>query len=72
MFFRQHGGPFYPVLTGRKDSSQSFHEEANNQIPRPDDSINQTLLLFGLRGFSERETVSLLGKMNILAESTSC
>ncbi|XP_028799600.1 putative Peroxidase 48 [Neltuma alba] len=59
------GGPFYPVLTGRKDSFQSFYEEANNQIPRPDDNINQTLRLFALRGFDERETVSLLGAHNI-------
>ncbi|KAK4285681.1 hypothetical protein QN277_002349 [Acacia crassicarpa] len=59
------GGPFYPVLTGRKDSFQSFYEEANNQIPRPDDDVNQTLGRFALRGFNERETVSLLGAHNI-------
>ncbi|KAF7824365.1 putative Peroxidase 48 [Senna tora] len=59
------GGPFYPVLTGRKDSHQSFYEEANEQIPRPDDNITRTLNLFALRGFNERETVSLLGAHNI-------
>ncbi|XLR35350.1 hypothetical protein S83_063250 [Arachis hypogaea] len=59
------GGPFYPVLTGRRDSNQSFYDEANDQIPRPDDNVNRTLRLFSLRGFNERETVSLLGGHNI-------
>ncbi|KAJ1390987.1 Secretory peroxidase [Sesbania bispinosa] len=59
------GGPFYPVLTGRRDSQQSFFKEATDQIPRPDDNIRRTLHLFNLRGFNERETVSLLGAHNI-------
>ncbi|KAI4323219.1 hypothetical protein L6164_022843 [Bauhinia variegata] len=59
------GGPYYPVLTGRKDSYQSFYEEALNEIPRPDDNITRTLHLFAFRGFNERETVSLLGGHNI-------
>ncbi|RHN75036.1 putative peroxidase [Medicago truncatula] len=59
------GGPFYPVLTGRRDSLQSFFQEATDQIPRPDDSITRTLHLFNLRGFNERETVGLLGGHNI-------
>ncbi|XP_061358409.1 putative Peroxidase 48 [Gastrolobium bilobum] len=59
------GGPFYPVLTGRRDNHQSFFEEATDQIPRPDDSLTRTLHLFSLRGFNERETVSLLGGHNI-------
>ncbi|KAJ7948950.1 Peroxidase [Quillaja saponaria] len=59
------GGPYYPVLTGRKDSPQSFYEEALAEIPRPDDNITRTLHLFSLRGFNERETVSLLGGHNI-------
>ncbi|KAK7243845.1 hypothetical protein RIF29_38657 [Crotalaria pallida] len=59
------GGPFYPVLTGRRDSHQSFFEEATNQIPRPDSNVTHTLHLFSLRGFNERETVSLLGGHNI-------
>ncbi|CAL5187128.1 unnamed protein product [Lathyrus oleraceus] len=59
------GGPFYPVLTGRRDSHQSFFEDATDQIPKPDDNITRTLHLFNLRGFSARETVSLLGGHNI-------
>ncbi|KAF3438247.1 hypothetical protein FNV43_RR21008 [Rhamnella rubrinervis] len=59
------GGPFYPIFTGRRDSIQSYHDEALAEIPRPDDNITQTLHLFSLRGFNERETVSLLGGHNI-------
>ncbi|XP_004488796.1 putative Peroxidase 48 [Cicer arietinum] len=59
------GGPFYPVLTGRRDSHQSFFVDATDQIPRPDDNITRTLHLFNLRGFNTRETVSLLGGHNI-------
>lgn len=61
----QAGGPFYPVLTGRRDSHQSFFEEATDQIPRPDDNVTRTLNLFNLRGFNARETVSLLGTHSI-------
>ncbi|KAG6683326.1 hypothetical protein I3842_12G006900 [Carya illinoinensis] len=59
------GGPFYPVLTGRRDSTSSFYQEALAGIPRPDDDITQTLHLFSRRGFDERETVSLLGGHSI-------
>ncbi|KAK9937469.1 hypothetical protein M0R45_014256 [Rubus argutus] len=59
------GGPFYPVLTGRRDSTQSYFDEALAEIPKPDDNITQTLHLFSLRGFSDRETVALLGAHNI-------
>lgn len=60
----QAGGPFYPVFTGRKDSSQSYFYEAMAEIPKPSDNINQTLHLFGLRGFDEKETVTLLGSLH--------
>lgn len=58
----QAGGPFYPVFTGRRDSNQSYFQEAMDGIPKPDDNITQTLHLFTLRGFNEKDTVSLLGK----------
>ncbi|KAM1212761.1 hypothetical protein ACFX2G_004342 [Malus domestica] len=58
-------GPFYPVFTGRRDSTRSYPDEAMAEIPKPDDNITQTLRLFSLRGFSDRETVSLLGGHNI-------
>ncbi|XP_030474907.1 putative Peroxidase 48 [Syzygium oleosum] len=59
------GGPFYPLFTGRRDSIQSYFAEATAEIPKPDDNVFRTLHLFGLRGFDERETVSLLGGHNI-------
>ncbi|KAL5543736.1 hypothetical protein UlMin_007520 [Ulmus minor] len=59
------GGPFFPVYTGRKDSRQSFFREALTDIPRPDGDINDTLQKFSLKGFSVRDTVSLLGAHNI-------
>lgn len=55
------GGPFYPLSTGRRDSTDSYYSEAMAEIPKPDDDIRRTLHLFGTRGFSERETVSFFG-----------
>ncbi|XP_031249451.1 putative Peroxidase 48 [Pistacia vera] len=59
------GGPYYPVFTGRRDSSESYFQEAMDEIPKPDGNLSRTLHLFSLRGFNERETVSLLGAHNI-------
>ncbi|PQQ12959.1 putative Peroxidase 48 [Prunus yedoensis var. nudiflora] len=59
------GGPFYPLFTGRRDSARSYYDEATAEIPKPDDNITQTLHLYSLRGFTDRETVSLLGGHNI-------
>ncbi|KAG1346970.1 Peroxidase [Cocos nucifera] len=63
--FGKAGGPFYPVLTGRRDSERSFFDEAQLQIPAPDDNYTKTLVNFASRGFTERETVSLLGAHSI-------
>ena len=60
-FESQVGGPFYPVFTGRRDSIQSYYNEAIAEIPKPDGNITETLHLFSLKGFDEKETVSLLG-----------
>lgn len=51
------------MLTGRRDSTSSYYQEALSGIPRPDDDITQILHLFSERGFDERETVSLLGTL---------
>ncbi|KAK4771249.1 hypothetical protein SAY87_031781 [Trapa incisa] len=59
------GGPFYPLFTGRRDSVESYFAEAMAEIPRPDDNIRQILRLFHHRGFTERDTVSLLGAHSI-------
>ncbi|GFP92754.1 putative peroxidase 48 [Phtheirospermum japonicum] len=59
------GGPYYPVSTGRKDSTRSYPSEALAEIPTPDSNISQTLHLFAQRGFNQRETTALLGAHNI-------
>lgn len=64
MYESQAGGPFYPVFTGRRDSIRSYHEEVLDGIPNPDDNITRILHLFALKGFDERETVSLLGTIS--------
>ncbi|KAK6914891.1 hem peroxidase [Dillenia turbinata] len=59
------GGPFYPLYTGRKDSTLAYKEVATNELPSPHDDLPKTLALFASRGFNERETVSLLGAHSI-------
>lgn len=61
---RKAGGPYYPVFTGRKDSTRSHYAEAMRDIPGPFDDVNSFLHLFSVRGFSMREIVSLLGTTN--------
>ncbi|KAF7023200.1 hypothetical protein CFC21_035769 [Triticum aestivum] len=57
------GGPTYPVLTGRRDSAGSFYDDVN--IPAPNATYAMTLSAFARRGFTERETVALLGAHSI-------
>jgi peroxidase len=63
------GGPTYPVLTGRRDSAQSFYHDvvAGGGIPPPNATYAMTLAAFARRGrqFTERETVALLGAHSI-------
>lgn len=55
------GGPSFPVLTGRRDSARAFHDEADTHFPGPNATYATTLDEFARRGFTERETVALLG-----------
>lgn len=57
----QAGGPFYPLQTGRRDSTMSFPEVATYDLPTPFDDLPKTVAAFALRGFNEQETVTLLG-----------
>ncbi|XP_062208560.1 putative Peroxidase 48 [Phragmites australis] len=59
------GGPSYPVLTGRCDSSESFYDEVGAHFPAPNATYAMTLDAFARRGFTERETVALLGAHSI-------
>ncbi|KAF8677930.1 hypothetical protein HU200_046285 [Digitaria exilis] len=59
------GGPTYPVLTGRRDSAQSLYTDVAENIPAPNATYAMTLDAFARRGFTERETVALLGAHSI-------
>ncbi|KAL7180186.1 hypothetical protein ACSBR1_043415 [Camellia fascicularis] len=59
------GGPFYPLQTGRRDSTLSFSEVATYELPNPQNDLPQIVASFASRGFNERETVSLLGAHSI-------
>ncbi|KAI3770708.1 hypothetical protein L6452_01849 [Arctium lappa] len=54
------GGPFYPVLTGRKDSNRAF-PDISYELPSPMDDLPTNIARFATRGFTARETVGLLG-----------
>ncbi|GLU22208.1 hypothetical protein SLE2022_383000 [Rubroshorea leprosula] len=55
------GGPFYPLKTGRRDSTVAYSDMATYELPSPHADVSETLASFASRGFDERETVSLLG-----------
>ncbi|KAL6615925.1 hypothetical protein ACP70R_038195 [Stipagrostis hirtigluma subsp. patula] len=59
------GGPSYPVLTGRRDSAVGFFDEVAPHFPGPNATYAMTLDAFARRGFTERETVALLGAHSI-------
>ncbi|XP_021298606.1 putative Peroxidase 48 [Herrania umbratica] len=59
------GGPFYPLNTGRRDSTAAFSDSATNELPSPHADLSETLASFSSRGFDERETVALLGAHSI-------
>ncbi|KAF9678639.1 hypothetical protein SADUNF_Sadunf07G0055400 [Salix dunnii] len=40
------GGPYYPIFTSKRDSTQSYFDEAMDEIPKPNNNITQTLFLF--------------------------
>ncbi|XP_030525540.1 putative Peroxidase 48 [Rhodamnia argentea] len=59
------GGPFYPLSTGRRDSTRSYADLATYQLPSPYGDLSDTLASFGSKGFGEREIVNLLGAHSI-------
>ncbi|GJV25120.1 putative peroxidase 48 [Tanacetum coccineum] len=54
------GGPFYPLHTGRKDGVHSYANDSFD-LPSPLDTHHTNIYRFGLRNFTEKETVTLLG-----------
>ncbi|KAJ8452049.1 hypothetical protein Cgig2_016630 [Carnegiea gigantea] len=63
-----NGGPFYPLLTGRRDSTLSFPEVAEYELPSPQDDLETILAAFASRGFDKREAVALLGNFSSFFE----
>lgn len=55
------GSPFYPLYTGRRDSTIAYPEIATFELPSHHDDLSTTIELFASRGFDERETVTLFG-----------
>lgn len=58
--YMQAGGPFYDVLTGRKDGKRSKIEDTF-KLPPPTMNSSDLIQLFRQRGFSAQELVALSG-----------
>ncbi|KAL5720501.1 peroxidase [Ranunculus cassubicifolius] len=59
------GAPFYPLPTGRRDSTSAYADTALNEIPNPNGDLSTILQQFAVRGFGARDTVALLGAHNV-------
>ncbi|KAL5720650.1 peroxidase [Ranunculus cassubicifolius] len=59
------GAPFYPLPTGRRDSTSSYADMALNELPNPNADLLNFLPKFADRGFDVRDTVALLGAHNV-------
>lgn len=55
------GGPFWPVLKGRKDGRVSMASQVPGHLPQPTMSVDQLTSLFNQKGFSRDEMVILSG-----------
>lgn len=59
------GGPFYPVLLGRKDSLVSKASLVEGHLPRPSMSMDQMIAIFTAHNFTAQEMVALSGAHTI-------
>lgn len=59
------GGPFYPVLLGRKDSLVSKSAIVEGHLPRPTMSLDKMIAIFAANNFSVQEMVVLSGAHTI-------
>ncbi|KAF6175828.1 hypothetical protein GIB67_003316 [Kingdonia uniflora] len=55
------GGPWWPVLLGRRDSRTGNPGAANTDLPRPTDPLNVIINKFSKKGFNTKEMVALSG-----------
>ncbi|CAK8575192.1 unnamed protein product [Lathyrus sativus] len=59
------GGPIWPVLVGRKDSTTANFNAANLDLPSPFLNLNGLIDAFKKKGFSAEEMVALSGSHTI-------
>ncbi|PKA53529.1 Peroxidase 1 [Apostasia shenzhenica] len=58
-------GPFWRVLTGRRDGRQSSAQETLTNLPPPTSNISQLLNAFAKKGLDAKDLVVLLGSHTI-------
>ncbi|KAJ7543387.1 hypothetical protein O6H91_09G035800 [Diphasiastrum complanatum] len=59
------GGPFFPVLKGRRDGTVSQASRIAGNIPTPDMSLDEIIQIFSYKGLGIRDLVTLLGAHTI-------
>lgn len=64
-FVHLAGGPYYKVMTGRKDSKVSLHYKVQFNLPKPNSTMERLLLLFSKKGLGKDDLVALSGAHTI-------
>lgn len=59
------GGPRVAMLTGRRDSRQSYYDEVERSIPNHNDSVSVVLSRFAAMGVDAEGAVALLGAHSV-------
>ena len=59
-YFLQLGGPYIPILFGRRDSRVSLKSSAD-KIPPPQGDVTSFLKFFAERGINTEQAVALMG-----------
>ncbi|XP_060963845.1 peroxidase 10-like [Cannabis sativa] len=59
------GGPFWPVVLGRRDSTTASQKAANEQIPAPTESFKEMTAKFTVKGLDLKDVVVLSGAHTI-------
>ena len=67
MVLEKVGGPFWPVLKGRKDGRISKASLVPGNLPAPTQSLDELTNLFARKGFTRDEMVILSGVAHLVA-----
>lgn len=59
--FVQSGGPYWPVLLGRRDGLKASEKAANEKLPSPIESLENITAKFAAYGFDLKDVVVLSG-----------